>query len=86
MERFNKRYASDEGFRDFIDTTNKDEVLNYYGYLLYRRFGVNTTSVAAKWVNPKVLDLISLIKYFEKEGEFEKCTHLINIQNKMKEL
>lgn len=84
MQRFNNRFTTDEGFRDFINTTNLDEVLYDFGYHLFLHFGANTVELVSHWVNPKVIDIENLISYFEKEGEFEKCTKLIEIKKKIK--
>ena len=83
MMKFNYRYATDEGFRDFIDATNLDEVLYEFGYELFLKYKENTSSLTGMLVNPKIVDINNILEYFEKLGEFEKCQALLEIKKKM---
>jgi hypothetical protein len=83
MQKFIHKHTNDAGFRDFIEATNKDEVLFDFGYELYLKFGENTLAEASHWVNPKILDIDNIINYYEKEGEFERCHALAAIKKRM---
>lgn len=84
MQRFLIKYATDPGFKEFIDTiNNNDEILMDFAYSLYMEFGTNTTKEVAHLISPKMLNLDNLIKFFEEKGEFEKCQKLMEIKKKI---
>jgi len=83
MEKFHNRYKQDPGFREFIEATNKDEVLFDFGYELWLKFRENTLEQAAYWVNPKIINITAIINYYEGCGEFERCQILTDIKNKL---
>ena len=83
MQKFNHRYTQDPGFRDFVEATNKDEVLYDFGYELFLKFGENTLEETAMLVNPKIINIDNLIEYYEGAGEFERCQKLVEIKKRM---
>lgn len=81
MEKFNYRYENDPGFKEFVEISNLDEVLYDFGYNLYMAYGKKAPENVKYFVNPDVINIEVLIKYFENKSEFEKCNKLIQIKN-----
>ena len=80
MKEFRKRLETDEGFRNFIEVSNKDEVLFDFTYELYLKFKTDTISIARNLVNENILNIDNIIEHYEKNGEFERCQKLIEIK------
>lgn len=84
MKEFIAKYTTDPGFKDFIDTINtNNEVLMDFVYELYMVYGINTTKEASPLINSSLLNIDTLIRFFEEKGEFEKCQKLVEIKNKI---
>ena len=83
MQKFLIKYATDPGFKDFIDTINNDELLMEFVYSLYMEFGTNAPKEVSHLINANLLNLDNLIKFFEEKGEFEKCQNLMEIKKKI---
>ena len=83
MQKFLIKYATDPGFKDFIDTINNDELLMEFVYSLFMEFGANAPKEVSHLINANLLNLDNLIKFFEEKGEFEKCQNLMEIKKKI---
>jgi hypothetical protein len=83
MEKFIRKYSTDPGFREFIESTNKDEVICEFAYELYLKFGTRTISETYMLINSNLLDIDKTIKYFESIEEYEKAKKLTEIKKKI---
>jgi len=84
MKEFIAKYTADPGFKDFIDTINtNNEVLMDFVYELYMVYGINTIKESSHLINSSLLNIDTLIRFFEEKGEFEKCQKLVEIKKKI---
>ena len=84
MQKFLIKYATDPGFKEFIDSINSNnELLMDFVYNLYMEFGINTPQEVSHLINYNLLNLDNLIRFFEDKGEFEKCQKLMEIKKKL---
>lgn len=78
---FLQKYQTDLDFKEFVDSTNTDEVLMDFIFSLYMRFGKDTIKEAGMFINANLLNIDRVIEYYTNCNEFEKCALLSKIKD-----